>query len=155
MTTTRATDRWMRCSSRKRKTSGCETDICFIASGHTDNIYTEAAPDRNRLICAISRVRKRQRRDVCMHARQSLLLYDEQREREMRSISSLLTRAVSRVRKRQRRDVCMHARQSLLLYDEQRKSVYCRGVLLDKFAWGGGKMEGDELATVRRLPMTI
>ena len=61
---------WMRCSSRKRKTSGCGADICFscganeqtsdaigqkarqrgFASGHTDIIYTEAAPDRDRLI---------------------------------------------------------------------------------------------------------
>ena len=38
----------------------------------------------------ISRVRKRQRQDECLHARLSMAIYDEQREREMRSISSLL-----------------------------------------------------------------
>ena len=38
----------------------------------------------------ISRVRKRQRQDTCKHVRLSMTTYDEQREREMRSISSLL-----------------------------------------------------------------
>ncbi len=52
---------------------------------------------RRRFFARISRVRKRQRQDACKHARVTMAIYDEQREREMRSISSLL---MSRVRKR-------------------------------------------------------
>ncbi len=40
----------------------------------------------------ISRVRRRFRQDACLHAGLSETTYDEQREREMRSISSLLMR---------------------------------------------------------------
>lgn len=29
-----ATGLWMRCSNRKRKTSGCEADICFSCATH-------------------------------------------------------------------------------------------------------------------------
>ena len=47
--------------------------------------------------CAISRVRKRQGQDVCLHTRLSMTIYDEQREREMRSISSLLIHTTSRL----------------------------------------------------------
>ena len=43
-----------------------------------------------RLFARISRVRKRQRQAACLHARLAMAVYDEQREREMRSISSLL-----------------------------------------------------------------
>ncbi|RKI82945.1 hypothetical protein D7V90_10180 [bacterium 1xD42-87] len=49
---------------------------------------------RGRSFARISRVRKRQRQDACPHARLSMAIYEEQREREMRSISSLLMRRV-------------------------------------------------------------
>lgn len=38
----------------------------------------------------ISRVRKRRIQDTCLHVRLYAAIYDEQREREMRSISSLV-----------------------------------------------------------------
>ena len=43
----------------------------------------------------ISRVRRRQKQAACLHARLILATYDEQREREMRSISSLLIRTTA------------------------------------------------------------
>lgn len=50
----------------------------------------------------ISRVRKRQRQNACLHAGLSVTIYDEQRERGMRSISSLLIRgSMSRVSKQE------------------------------------------------------
>ena len=46
--------------------------------------------------CAISRVIRRQEQDACLHAGLRMTSYDEQRERKMRSILSLL---ICKVRK--------------------------------------------------------
>ncbi len=54
-----------------------------------------------------------------MHVRLAMTIYDEQREREMRSISSLLIHG--RVRKRQSQDTCLHVRLAMTIYDEQRE----------------------------------
>lgn len=55
-----------------------------------------------------------------MHVRLSLTVYDEQRELEIRSISSLLM-PTSRERRQGKQDTCLHVRLSMTVYDEQRE----------------------------------
>lgn len=51
-----------------------------------------------------------------MHVRLSMTVYDEQRELEIRSISSLLM-LTSRERRQGKQDTCKHVRLSMTVYD--------------------------------------
>ncbi len=55
-----------------------------------------------------------------MHEHMRRMSYDEQREREMQSISSLLMR-ISRVRRYSENVPCLHEHMRRMSYDEQRE----------------------------------